>query len=342
MASIRDVAKLAGVSPSTVSRALSQKIYVEEETRNKVLAAIRELDYKPSLAARSLKNTNSKLLGLVLPDIQNPYYPKIVKYIEEYARDKGYSVILCDTFEDKERECGFFATLENLFVDGILFLPSTEDTNHILPYIGKIPIVIINRKFDIGVTCVLGDDYAGGYEVGKYLMEQGHKRIVCMINDKKRQYNPERLDGFSRAFKEFKMDGADFDIVKNVSSVEDACRKAREFLVKADERPTAVFVFNDNLVSGVYHAAYELGIKIPEELSVVGYDDALSSLYMVPPLTTYEHPAKEIAQMALNLLIQEIQEKENNGGSVCRIAGKLQIRQSACPPGEMKEKVNKQ
>lgn len=331
MASIRDVAKLAGVSPSTVSRALSQKIYVEEETRKRVMDAVRELDYKPSLAARSLKDKGSRLLGLVIPDIQNPYYPKIVKYIEECAGSKGYAVILCDTFEDKKKESEFFETLEKLFVDGILFLPSTEDTNHIVPYVGQIPMVIVNRKFDIGLTCVLGDDYAGGSEVGTYLLEQGHKRIVCMINDKKRQYNPERLDGFCRALREHGEEDTEYDVVKDVKSVEDACQRMTEILTRPD-RPSAVFAFNDNLVSGIYHAAYELGIKIPEELSVVGYDDALSSQYMVPPLTTYEHPAREIAQMALNLLVQEIQEKGNGGGQICRIAGKLQVRKSAAPP----------
>ena len=331
MASIRDVAKLAGVSPSTVSRALSQKIFVEEETRKRVMDAIRELDYKPSLAARSLKDGGSKLLGLIIPDIQNPYYPKIVRYIEEYACSKGYSIILCDTFERRERECEFFETLEKLFVDGILFLPSTEEMSHIAPYIGRIPIVIINRRFDLGLTCVLGDDYAGGYEVGKYLLEQGHRKIACMMNDKKRQYNPERLDGFSRAFKDFGMEEAGGTVIKDVSSVEDACQRMAK-LLQEEERPTAVFVFNDNLVSGVYHAAYELGIKIPEELSVVGYDDALASQYMVPPLTTYEHPAKEIAQMALNLLVQEIQEKDRPESRVCRLTGRLQVRKSACAP----------
>lgn len=333
MAGIRDVAKLAGVSPSTVSRALSQKVNVDDETRKRVLDAVQELNYKPNLAARSLKDTGCRLLGLVIPDIQNPYYPKIVKYIEEYAGNKGYSVILCDTFERKEKEVEFFKTLKRLKVEGILFLPSTEETDHISPYIGTVPMVMINRKFDLGVTCVLGDDYAGGYEVGKYLLELGHRRIACLMNDKKRQYNPERLDGFCRAFREYGADDATYQVIKDVSSVEDASRKMTEVLLQKD-RPTAVFVFNDNLVSGVYHAAYELGVKIPDELSVVGYDDTLSSQYMVPPLTTYEHPAKEIAQMALNLLDQEIQENGSDGGRVCRIAGKLQIRKSACAPAE--------
>lgn len=338
MASIKDVAKLAGVSPSTVSRALSQKIFVEEATKKRVMDAVRELDYKPSLAARSLKESQTRLIGLVIPDIQNPYYPKMVKYIEESAYKNGYSIILCDALEQMEREKEYFATLEKLFVDGIIFLPSSDSLEHIKCFADTIPMVVINRRFDEGkINCVLGDDYDGGHTVGSYLLDQGHRKIACMLDDKKRQYNEERLDGFLRAFKERNLTGYDRYLIRDVSSVEDAYQKTMAML-SGEDRPTAMFVFSDILVPGVYYAADRAGLKIPSDISVVGYDDVIFSQYMVPPLTSFEHPVREIAQMALNLLIQEITDKEETLGKVMRMTGRLQIRNSVCKifPEEMR------
>ncbi|WP_077609349.1 LacI family DNA-binding transcriptional regulator [Clostridium sp. Marseille-P2415] len=330
MANIKDVAKLAGVSPSTVSRALSQKIFVEEATRRRVMEAVRELDYKPSLAARSLKESKTGLLGLVIPDIQNPYYPKIVKYIEEFAYHKGYSIILCDALEQVEREKEYFTALEKLFVDGIILLPSSDSLEHIRCFTDTIPMVVINRKFDEGkINCVLGDDYDGGYTVGSYLLDQGHRKIACMMDDKKRQYNEARLDGFLRAFKERELTGYDRYLIRDVSSVEDAYQKTMVML-SGEDRPTAIFAFSDILVPGAYYAVDRSGLKIPSDISVIGYDDTIFSQYMVPPLTSFEHPAREIAQMALNLLIQEITEKEGTRRKVMKMTGRLQIRNSVC------------
>jgi LacI family transcriptional regulator/LacI family purine nucleotide synthesis repressor len=330
MASIKDVAKLAGVSPSTVSRTLSQKIFVEEATKKRVMDAVRELDYKPSLAARSLRESKTKLLGLVIPDIQNPYYPKIVKYIEEFAYQKGYSIILCDALEQVDREKEYFTALEKLFVDGIIFLPSSDSLEHIRCFIDTIPMIFINRKFDEGkVNCVLGDDYDGGYTVGCYLLDQGHRNIACVMDDKKRQYNEARLDGVLRAFKERDLTCDDRYLIRDVKSVEDAYQKTMKML-SGEDRPTAIFVFSDILVPGVYYAVNRSGLIIPTDISVIGYDDTFFSQYMVPPLTSFEHPAREIAQMALDILIREITEKKRSSGKVMKITGKLQIRNSVC------------
>lgn len=330
MAGIKDVAKLAGVSPSTVSRTLSQKVFVEEATKKRVMDAVKELDYKPNLAARSLKESKTKLLGLVIPDIQNPYYPKIVKYIEEFAYLKGYSIILCDAMEQVEREKEYFTALEKLFVDGIIFLPSSDSLEHIRCFIDSIPLVLINRKFDEDkITCVLGDDYDGGYTVGRYLLEQGHRNIACIMDDKKRQYNEARLDGILRAYKERNLFYDDHYLIRDVKNVEDAYERTMKMLAYRD-RPTAIFVFSDILVPGVYYAVNRSGLKIPSDISVIGYDDTFLSQFMVPPLTSFEHPAREIAQMALDILLRKISQKEGNSGKVMKITGKLQIRNSVC------------
>ena len=187
MVGIRDVAKYAGVSPSTVSRALSGVAFVEPETKEKVMKAVSDLNYKPNLAARSLKKGGSKLIGLIIPDIMNPYYPEVVKYMEACATKAGYSLILCDALGDVKKEKEYFKTLKYLFVDGILYIASTEDVEHVKPYIGEIPMVIVNRTFDVDAPCINIDNADAAYQAVKCLTDNGHRKIALYINDKDRQ-----------------------------------------------------------------------------------------------------------------------------------------------------------
>lgn len=330
-ASIKDVAKLAGVSSSTVSRILSNKLNVKDDTRDRVMQAVNQLNYKPSMAAKSLRNGESKLLGLIIPNIERPFYPKVIKNIEQLANEKGYSIILCDASESTKKEREFLEVLNGLYVDGIIFLPTTEETEHIRDFVGKLPIIIINRNFNLGLTCVLGDDYSGGYEIGKYLISQGHRRLSCVIDNRRRNYNIERYDGFCRALRENDIDISEDNVIRNAASTQDIYERMKT-LLQRKERPTAVFAFDDTLAYGVYQAAQELGISIPEELSVVGYDNLSYDEFMFPPLASYEHPFREINETVLNLLLDEIREKSGPKGMICKLTGKLVPRKSVAQP----------
>lgn len=330
MAGIRDVAKYAGVSPSTVSRALSGAAFVEPETKRKVLEAVNVLNYKPNLAARSLKRGGSKLIGLIIPDIMNPYYPEVVKYMEACASDAGYSLILCDALGNVEKEKEYFETLKYLFVDGILYIASTEKIEHVKPYIGDIPMVIINRTFALDAPCINIDNCDAAYQGVKHLAENGHRKIALYINDKERQYNRERLEGCKKVFAEYGIHDYEKYIVRDVESEDDAYQKTLEMMQRSD-RPTAIFMFNDFMAYGVYRGITKSGYRIPVDISVVGFDDIPHVKYLDPPLTTVRHSLADTSEIIFSKLEEQMRTQTCAPGSQTYYKGRLIERESVKP-----------
>lgn len=327
MAGIRDVAKYAGVSPSTVSRVFSGVAYVEPETKQKVMDAVKALNYKPNLAARSLKRGESRLIGLIIPDIMNPYYPEVVKSMEICATKAGYSLILCDALGDVEKEKQYLKTLQYLFVDGILFLASTDDIEHVKPYIGQIPMVIINRRFDVDAPCINMDNVEAAYRALKYLFENGHRKVSIYMNGKKTQYNQERIEGCRRAFEEYKAGDLERCIVPDVTNQEEAYRKTRE-LFASNDKPTGIFMLNDFMAHGVYRGILKSGLHIPDDVSVVGFDDIPNAKYLEPPLTTVRHSLLDTSEEIFEKLRKQMKEKRCAPYSYTCYPGKLIIRES--------------
>lgn len=304
MADIRDVATYAKVSPSTVSRVLSGNAFVEPETKDRVLQAMRDLNYRPNLAARSLKQGNSKLIGLIIPDITNPYYPELVKSIGLVAGKAGYSMVLCEALGDIEKEKRFFKALMNLFVDGIIYIASTTDIEHVRPYIGKIPLIFLNRFFDVDVPCININNQKAAFEAINYLVEHGHRKISILINNTKRQYNQERLSGAVKSLKEHGIDDYERYLIQEIESIDDAYEKTAK-LLESEDKPTAIFMFNDYLSPGVYKAVNKKGLRIPEDISVMGFDDTPQVQYLSPSLTTVRHPCADHAQFIFDVLMKE-------------------------------------
>lgn len=336
MAGIRDVAKYAGVSPSTVSRALSGVAFVEPETKEKVLKAVSALNYKPNLAARSLKKGGSRLIGLIIPDIMNPYYPEVVRYMESCATNAGYSLILCDALGDAEKEREYFETLKYLFVDGILFIASTEDIEHVKPYIGEIPMIIVNRVFDVDAPCINIDNEDAACQAVNCLAVNGHRKIALYINDKNRQYNRERLKGALRAFKEHGIADYERFIIRDVKSEDDAYYKTLE-LMREKERPTGIFMFNDFMAYGVYRGITKSGLRIPDDVSVVGFDDIPQVKYLDPPLTTLRHSLADTAGIIFERLMEQIKTQTCAPGSLTLFKGRLIERESVRSKGQCGE-----
>lgn len=327
MVGIRDVARYAGVSPSTVSRALSGVAFVEPETKEKVMKAVRELNYKPNLAARSLKKGGSRLIGLILPDIMNPYYPEVVKCIEDSAAKAGYSLILCDALGSVEKEAEYFKTLNYLFADGILYIASTESVEHVKPYVGAVPMIVVNRTFDLDVPCMNIDNVDAAWQAVRYLTERGHRKISFFINDKERQYNVERLEGAVKAVREAGITDWKSFLVENISSEDDAYEKTME-LMKREDRPTAIFVFNDYMAYGVYRGITKSGLRVPEDISVVGFDDIHQVKYLDPPLTTLRHSLIDNSDMIFGKLMEQIRTQTCAGRSVDYFKGRMVERES--------------
>lgn len=327
MVGIRDVAKYAGVSPSTVSRALSGVAFVEPETKEKVLKAVNALNYKPNLAARSLKKGGSKLIGLIIPDIMNPYYPEVVRYMESCATKAGYSLILCDALGDAGKEKEYFETLKYLFVDGILYIASTEDIQHVKQYVGEIPMIIVNRVFDVDAPCINIDNADAAYQAVNCLAANGHRKIALYINDKDRQYNRERLEGALGVFEKYGIRDYEKYIIRNVESEDDAYYKTLE-LMRQEERPTGIFMFNDFMAYGVYRGITKSGLKIPDDISVVGFDDIPQVKYLDPPLTTLRHSLADTAGIIFERLMEQMKTQTCASRSLTFFNGRLIERES--------------
>lgn len=300
---------------------------MEPEKKAKILRAVSELNYKPNLAARSLKRGGSRLIGLIIPDIMNPYYPEVVKYMEVCAMEAGYSLILCDALGDAKKEEEYFATLKYLFVDGILYIASTENIEHVKPYIGDIPMVIVNRTFDVDAPCINIDNVDASYQAVKYLAGKGHRKIALYINDKDRQYNRERLAGCLKVFEEYGIRDYGKYMVKDVESEDDAYVKTLE-LMKAEDRPTAVFMFNDFMAFGVYRGITKSGLQIPDDISVVGFDDIPSVKYLDPPLTTLRHSLADTSEVIFEKLAEQMRSQTCAPASRTYFKGRLIVRES--------------
>lgn len=325
---ITDVARLAGVSTSTVSRALSNKVFVEDETKTKVLNAVKELNYKPNFFAKGLKEGNTNAIGLLLPDLENLYYPKITKSLEKYAMEKGYHIILCNTNESKSREITDLEMLKNRHVDGIIVIPSSDDIDHILNLKeDNIPFIFVNRYFPDDVNCINNDNRYGAYSMIKYLIENGHKRISCVLRSFSLQIYKERYEGCIEAFKEFGIKDYEKYMIYDVTSINDVYERTKEILSKPN-RPTAFFSSTDMLSIGIYSGISDSNLKIPCDVSVVGYDNIYISQHMIPPLTTFAVPVDEIAKVTIQNLLKQIKQKKPIRSQKKVLKGSIVIRKS--------------
>lgn len=311
MSTIKDVAKLAGVSASTVSRTLSNRIFVEEETRQKVLMAVEELNYKPSIMAKGLREGKTYTIALLVPDINSLFYPMIMKSIEKYATQKGYSVILCNNNESIEWEKKNLYMLGSRGIDGILCMSVEDDISHLVRFqkANKVPVVLMNRDFLEDVSCISVDNEYGGYLMVKYLLDMGHRKIAGMFGDFSRQRFRARYDGCKRAMEEYKVENYKKYFIYDVNTIEEAYRCTQESLLRKD-RPTAFFASLDILAIGIYSGIRKSGLEIPQDVSVVGYDNIFMTQYMTPPLTTYNAPIDELAKKSVECLIDQIEDRK--------------------------------
>lgn len=312
MATIKDVAKLAGVSPSTVSRALSNKIFVEEETRQKVLQAVEALNYKPNLMAKALKDGKTQALAFFVPDINSLFYPMIMKSIEKYASEKGYALVLSNNNESIEQEKHNLNILKTRQVDGIICMSVLDEIDHLIQIQEEenLPVVLLNRYPDQDVSCVSIDNYYGGYLMTKYLLDHGHTKIVGMFGKLNRQRFRDRLEGCRQAMLERGITNYDRYFIFDVDTIDQAYQQTLN-LLKNEDRPTAIFASIDIMTVGIYSAVSQSGLTIPDDLSIVGFDNIFISQYMTPPLTTYNAPIEQIAKECVDTLIALIENKNS-------------------------------
>ena len=313
MATIREVAESAGVSYATVSHVINNTRLVSPETRERVLAAMDALNYRPNALARSLRQGKTNTLGLVLPDSANPFFAEISRSIEDEAFKKGYSVFLCNTELDTQRELFYVDVLSKKQVDGIVFVAAGDQADSLEFLVGRnMPVVMIDREVpSVEVDAVLTDNQLGGYLATRHLLELGHQRIACISGPSSITPSAERMIGYRKALEEAGLPYDEKLILRGDYHAQSGMEITHSIL-KMNPRPTAIFALNDLMALGALRAAAEDGCTVPEDLAVVGYDDLEIARFTNPPLTTIAQPKKEIGVKAIELLVDRISRKDRS------------------------------
>jgi len=339
-ATIRDVATRAGVSTATVSRALRGRVGVDPATRKRVEVAALELRYRPSRVARSLKLRATQTIGLIVTDIENPYFPQIVRAVEDAARERDYSVILADGRHDPDREIQALEVLAERQVDGLLIASSAlTDRHHSWIDERPCPVVIINSGSPgPDVPAVLSDNGAGGRLGVQHVLGFGHRHIAYLGAEPSGNIAvEERLAGTSAALAEHGLASGGFTIVYGDGGVESGALAARRAL---EQQPgtTALVCYNDLTAVGALRGVRSAGLRVPLDVSVVGFDDIELAPYVDPPLTTVRQVTDEMGRRAVATLLDAIEgapaersEADAGQSLVQRIPVELIVRESTAP-----------
>ncbi len=297
---IRDVARQAGVSTATVSRVLSGSVAARAQTRARVLAAAETLGYRPSAVARSLKLRTTRTLGLLVTDIQNPYYPEIVRAVEDAALERNLAVLLCNGADDPGREETYLDLLVDRRVDGIIIASSGLQERHGAWLARRsVPVVLVNWAApDSRLPAILGDNRAGGRLATEHLLSLGHRRIGHLSAPARNAAAAERLGGIREAFAEVGLDPGSLVVAEGDGRVVGGERAAIELLGRMPD-VTGIVCYNDLMAIGAVRALRARGRQVAADVSVVGYDDIALSAWVDPPLTTIAQPTSEMGRWAV-------------------------------------------
>ncbi|KXH78778.1 LacI family DNA-binding transcriptional regulator [Sporosarcina sp. HYO08] len=306
MVSIRDVAKHASVSVATVSRVLNDKGYVSVETRKKVEAAIAELNYRPNEVARSLFKKQSKTLGLILPDIMNPFFPELARAIEDTAAKLGYTVILCNSDEDEEKAQRYLDILLQKYVDGIILASNTIREKTIREL--NIPVVCIDREISKDIPTIVVDNKKGARTATQFLKDKGRKRIAHIRGPFDVSNANERCEGYLGIVSS--EDWFTESYIINGNYHMETATKVALALLQSHPEVDGIFAANDTMAIGAMKAAYQHGLKVPEDISIIGFDGIALAKASIPELTTIEQPLYALGQKAAKVLIQLIEGQE--------------------------------
>ncbi|MEJ2256987.1 MAG: LacI family DNA-binding transcriptional regulator [Woeseiaceae bacterium] len=308
---IKDIAQRAGVSIATVSHAFRNPGRVSDKTRARVLAAASELGYTPNQQAVNLRTARSGNIVVIIPDIADSYNSEIIKGIEAVARKRGYSVLLGDTQGTEEREREFANMVHSRQADGIILMSNNVpfDIQPETP-IEDIPPIVNGSEFagHPGILSVSIDDKQGGKDATNHLLELGHRDIGVITGDRHSTSTQRRLEGFHEAMQEAGVEVDENLIIYGMYEVDMGEAAATELLVRK-KRPTAIFCFSDELALGCMHSLHAAGFSVPDDISVIGFDDIAFARYFSPPLTTIAQPAEAIGRTCTELLIDLIEGK---------------------------------
>ena len=330
---IKDVAKKAGVSPATVSLVLNKRpLPISDETRERVLQAADQLNYRPNMLAVSLVTKRSNSIGLILPDVSNPFFSAISKYVQLSAMNYNFAVVSCSTNDDCSSTCNYLRFFAERSVDGIILtqsdFQSELETSKILALIEdiQIPIVLIDRVYETSkLPAVLVDQEKAGYLATQALLDSGHTRIGCVAGPLGIYGTKKRFEGYKKALSDY---GVQFDRSLIYEGRYDIRTGINAVPYLLDKKVTGVFCFADYIATGVYQGIRNMGRIIPEDISVVSIDDTILTEAVQPPLTSVAQPIEEIASVAVKTLIQIINNEGDNSHIIYTLEPILKIRAS--------------
>ncbi|MED3959014.1 LacI family DNA-binding transcriptional regulator [Priestia aryabhattai] len=313
MPTIYDVAKLSGLSKTTVSRVINNHSYVSEEKKNRVLKAMKELNYTPNPSARKLRGQVTTTIGVIVPKIINPFFSYLVDSIEQVAYKKGYHVLIFQSNEDKEKELAFLNLLKTKQVDGIIMTSIENDWSLIEPFTEYGPILLCNEYVNnANVPIVRLNQYKGAYIGVKHLLEKGHRKIGYCTGGlfAEEGKDKDRNQGYQKALQEAGIQPDPKWIFVNQHSIEDGKQVVKKIL-SMEDRPTAIFTGSDEIAGGMMIEAKESGLSIPNDLAIIGFDDQPLAQMLDPKLTTIRQPINQMGIKAMEILIDMLNDSES-------------------------------
>ncbi|MEX0723888.1 MAG: LacI family DNA-binding transcriptional regulator [Gracilimonas sp.] len=329
---LKQIAEALGVSAMTVSRVINNKKNVDEATRKRVLDKAKSMGYTPNHLAKSLVSSKSFTIGVVVPEISHSFFPEVIRGIEEVTYQKKYQLILTHSAEESERQISAIETLRSKRVDGIMISCSQNTTDY--SYFEElrsngIPVVFFDRCIDdIGFSCVSVDDKAAAKKVTQHLIDHGYSKIAHLKGAQGISIGRKRLDGFKEAMAEHDLEIKEEWVVEAGLQEEGGYNAMKKILdYSEDNRPRAVFAVNDPAAFGAIEAIKEKGLRIPEDIAIVGFSDDIRAELLPVPLTTVHQPAYEVGKEAAKKLLSII-EDENESHESIEILTELKIRSS--------------
>jgi LacI family transcriptional regulator len=315
VATIADVARRARVSTATVSRVLAGLGHARPETRDRIMAAARDLDYRPSGVARSLQRRSTQTFGLIVTDIENPYFPELVRAVEDAARAEGYTILLCNAADDPERESAYLDLLVERRVDGLIIAASSLGVRHREWLTSSpLPVVLINTTaVDVDLPSIQSDNRAGGRLAAQHLLDLGHRRFGYLMPPPRNVDAPERLAGVRDAL-EAAGPGAEPIAVASGAPLVGGGEAAMLELLDRAPATTAVLAYNDLMAIGALRALRRRGRSVPGDVSVVGFDDVALAAYVDPPLTTLSQSTAEMGYWAVERLTERVRARAESTG----------------------------
>jgi LacI family transcriptional regulator len=330
---MRELAEMLGLSVTTVSRVLNgkaEKFRISPATKQRVLRFAKEYNYIPNRIARGLKMSKTETLGLIIPDIANPFFADLAKSIELEARLKGFSIILCDSREDITVENELIDLLLGHKVDGIIIAPVGTSFDHLIRIREYgVSLVIVDRYSpELELPYITSDNFQGAFDAVNYLISLGHREIACIQGIRNSQPNRERVKGYMEALKRHGIELDNSLIIGEDFSIENGYKQAR-ILFSSDDPPTAIFALSNLISLGVIKAIKEIGLKIPDQVSLISFDEQPYSAYLGTPLTTIEQKKIEMGQIAVSVIIKDIECKPEEMKPVkMKIKTNLIVRES--------------